>query len=136
MIIKYIGHACFKVRDNQTGYSIVFDPYTPDSIPGFRSIVDTASEVLCSHEHFDHNHRESLKLEPSDNSPFEISFIDTWHDPQKGALRGPNRIHIVKDKMRAMISFYVVFQSVFENHLQMCIICDIISKVVNWEHTL
>ena len=99
MIIKYIGHACFKVRDNQTGYSIVFDPYTPDSIPGFRSIVDTASEVLCSHEHFDHNHRESLKLEPSDNSPFEISFIDTWHDPQKGALRGPNRIHIVKDKM-------------------------------------
>lgn len=98
MVIKYIGHACFKIRDNETGYSVVFDPYEPESIPGMHKIVDTASEVLCSHEHFDHNHRESLRLEPADNSPYDISCIDTWHDPQKGALRGPNRIHIITDR--------------------------------------
>ena len=98
MLIKYIGHACFKIRDNETGYSIIFDPYEPDSVPGFGKIVDLASEVLCSHEHFDHNSRDSVKLEPKDESPFEIRTIDTWHDDVKGAKRGPNRIHIVIDK--------------------------------------
>ena len=98
MIIKYIGHACFKIRDNETGYSIVFDPYSPDSVPGFRKVVDTASEVLCSHEHFDHNHRESLIIEPAENSPFEMQTIDTWHDEVKGAKRGPNRIHVITEK--------------------------------------
>ena len=98
MLIRYTGHACFKVRDNTTGYSVVFDPYQPDSVPGFHRIVDTASEVLCSHDHFDHNSRDSLIIEPAENSPYEISFIDTWHDPEKGALRGPNRIHIITDR--------------------------------------
>lgn len=98
MLIRYTGHACFKIRDNETGYSIVIDPYQPDSVPGFRRIVDTASEVLCSHDHFDHNHRESLQIEPAESSPFDITYIDTWHDPQKGALRGPNRIYIITDR--------------------------------------
>ena len=98
MLIRYTGQACFKLRDNTTGYSVVFDPYQPDSVPGFHRIVDTASEVLCSHDHFDHNSRDSLIIEPAENSPYEISFIDTWHDPEKGALRGPNRIYIVTDK--------------------------------------
>ena len=98
MLIKYTGHACFKVRDNETGYSIVFDPYEPDSIPGLRKVVDSASEVICSHEHFDHNSRDSVRIVASEESPFEVSFIDTWHDPEKGALRGPNRISVVTDR--------------------------------------
>lgn len=98
MLIKFTGHACFKIRDNETGYSIVFDPYEPDSVPGLRKIVDSASEVICSHEHFDHNSRDSVRIVPNDAKPFDVQFIDTWHDPEKGALRGPNRIHIVTDR--------------------------------------
>ena len=98
MIIKYIGHACFKLRDEETGYSIVFDPYQPDSVAGFGAIKDTASEVLCSHDHFDHNARECIVTEPVDESPYEVQWIDTYHDPEKGALRGPNRIHVVTHK--------------------------------------
>lgn len=98
MLIKYIGHACFKVRDNETGYSIIFDPYEPDSVPGFRKIVDLASEVLCSHDHFDHNSVSSVKIEPAEESPYTVQYIDTWHDPEKGTLRGPNRIYIITDK--------------------------------------
>ena len=98
MLIKYTGHACFKIRDNETGYSIIFDPYQPGSVPGFHDVKDIASEVLCSHDHFDHNAADAVKIEPMDNSPFEVRTIDTWHDPEKGALRGPNRIHIVIDK--------------------------------------
>ena len=40
MIVKYIGHACFKIMDAETGYSIVIDPYEPGSVPGFGDIRD------------------------------------------------------------------------------------------------
>lgn len=98
MLIKYMGHACFKIRDNETGYSIVLDPYKYGSVDGFGRIADTASEVLCSHEHDDHCGVEHIRIEAMDESPYEVTYIDTWHDPEKGALRGPNRIHIIKSK--------------------------------------
>lgn len=98
MIIKYIGHACFKILDEETGYSIVFDPYEPGSVKGLGDIKDAASEVLCSHEHFDHNYRDGIIIEPKDESPFEVKWIDTFHDAEKGAKRGVNRIHIVIHK--------------------------------------
>ena len=95
MIIKYIGHSCFKILDEETGYSIVFDPYEPGSVKGFGDIKDAASEVLCTHDHFDHNYKEAILVEPKDESPFEVKWIDTFHDPEKGALRGVNRIYVV-----------------------------------------
>ena len=98
MIIKYIGHACFKILDEETGYSIVFDPYEPASVKGFGDIKDAASEVLCTHDHFDHNYRDAIILEPKDNSPYEVKWIDTFHDPEKGSLRGPNRIYVITHK--------------------------------------
>ena len=98
MIIKYTGHSCFKIMDAETGYSIVLDPYRPGSVPGFRDIVDIASEVLCSHGHDDHAGSECIKLEPREDSPFTVEHIDTFHDPEKGALRGTNRIYIITDK--------------------------------------
>lgn len=98
MLIKYTGHSCFKIRDNETGYSIVLDPYKPGSVNGYRAIKDSASEVLCSHQHDDHFGTESIVLEPKDESPYEVSRIDTFHDPEKGALRGSNRIHIITHK--------------------------------------
>ena len=45
MIIKYIGHSCFKILDEETGYSIVFDPYEPGSVKGFGDIKDAASSA-------------------------------------------------------------------------------------------
>lgn len=98
MLIKYIGHSCFKVRDNETGYSIVFDPYEPGTVRGYRDVVDIASEVICSHDHFDHNYKDAIRVEDRDESPYEVTFIDSWHDPEKGALRGPNRITVVRDR--------------------------------------
>ena len=98
MILKYAGHACFKILDEETGYSIVFDPYEPGSVKGFRDIRDAASEVLCTHDHFDHNYKDAILLEPKEESPFEVKCIDTFHDPKKGALRGPNRIYVVIHK--------------------------------------
>lgn len=98
MIIKYIGHACFKIFDEETGYSIVLDPYKDGSVPGFGRIVDVASEVLCSHKHDDHAGSEHVKIEPKEESPYEVKWIDTYHDPLNGTLRGKNRIYIVTHK--------------------------------------
>ena len=95
MIIKYTGHSCFKIFDDETGYSVILDPYKDGSVPGFGRISDVASEVLCSHEHGDHNGREHITTEPKDGSPFKIEYIDTFHDPEKGALRGVNRIYVI-----------------------------------------
>ena len=98
MLVKYIGHSCFKIRDDETGYSIVLDPYRAGSVNGYHDIVDTASEVLCSHEHDDHHGTECIKIEPNDESPFEVTWVDSYHDPEHGALRGPDRIHIITHK--------------------------------------
>ena len=98
MLIKYVGHSCCKIRDNDTGYSIVLDPYTDGSVDGYGKIVDSASEVICSHEHADHHGVDHITIEKMDESPFEVTWVDTWHDPEKGALRGPNRIHIITRK--------------------------------------
>ena len=98
MIIKYIGHSCFKILDDETGYSIVLDPYRDGSVPGYGKIVDAASEVLCSHEHDDHAGREHIKIEPKDESPFMVDRIETFHDPEKGKLRGSDTIHIITNK--------------------------------------
>ena len=98
MLIKYIGHSCFKIRDEETGYSIVFDPYKNGSVDGYRDIADAASEVLCSHEHDDHHGTECIKLEPQDDSPYEVTQIESYHDPEHGKLRGPMKIYVITDK--------------------------------------
>ncbi len=98
MIIKYIGHACFKIRDNETGFSIMFDPYKEGVVPGYRPIKDTANMILCSHDHDDHCGVESVIKEENPNNPYKVEVIDTFHDPEKGKLRGSNKIHIVTHK--------------------------------------
>ena len=98
MIIKYIGHACFKIMDAGTGYSIVIDPYEPGSVPGFGDIRDVASEVLKTHDHFDHSYLDAVTVEKKADSPFDVKHIDTWHDEVKGAKRGPNRIYVITHK--------------------------------------
>ena len=64
MKITWIGHSCFKVEE--AGYRIVFDPYDDGYVPGLGPVRETAEEVLCSHEHGDHNARKRVRFpEPS-----------------------------------------------------------------------
>ena len=93
MKITWIGHSCFKIEEG--GYSIVIDPYDDNYVPGLRPVRESANEVLCSHEHGDHNARKRVKPVVGAASPFTVTKIETYHDPQRGALRGPNTIHIL-----------------------------------------
>lgn len=93
--ITWNGHSCFTVEKD--GFSIVFDPYGPNTVPGLAPLSLTADMVLCSHEHSDHGYTDAVTLKHSGTkNPFSITKIDTWHDPEQGALRGPNRIHILE----------------------------------------
>ncbi|MCD8021269.1 MAG: MBL fold metallo-hydrolase [Clostridiales bacterium] len=95
MKITWIGHSCFKIEKSDV--SIITDPYADGSVPGLRPVREEANMVLCSHEHSDHNGRETVKLINQANDLFQIQTIDTYHDDVQGAKRGKNRIFIIDD---------------------------------------
>ena len=95
MKITWLGHSCFTVESQ--GYKIVLDPYKDGSVPGLAPVREEADLVLCSHGHGDHCGTECVSLRQGNPSPFTVETIDTWHDGKKGALRGPNTIHILSD---------------------------------------
>ena len=92
--IKWHGHSCYSVTSND--YTIVLDPYAPDSVPGLAPLEVSANRVLCSHKHGDHGCEKAVTLIENETSPFNILKIDTWHDDANGTLRGANRIHILE----------------------------------------
>lgn len=95
MRITWLGHACFKV---QTGDAVlVIDPYEDGTVNGLKNLRETANQVLCSHEHFDHNGRNTISLVATEQVPFQITKISTYHDDQGGAARGANLIHLIED---------------------------------------
>ncbi len=94
MTITWLGHSCMKISEN--GYAVVCDPYSPAPPVGFGTICESADMVICSHEHDDHNYRNGVKLVASGAQPFEISFVDTFHDDKNGTLRGTNKVCVIK----------------------------------------
>ena len=93
--ILWLGHSCFRLETN--GFAVVLDPFEDGSVPGLPNIRETAQEVLCSHEHFDHNYRQAVKLAPIGTpNPFTTTVIETFHDDVNGSKRGPNRIHVLE----------------------------------------
>lgn len=93
--IQWLGHSCFRVECQ--GYAIVLDPFEPGSVPGLRDIQQTADQVLCSHEHHDHNYRAGVALrETGAENPFAITAFPSFHDDCGGEKRGPNTIHLLE----------------------------------------
>lgn len=94
MELRWNGHACFSLTCRD--YTVVFDPYEDNYIPGFAPLDLEADLVLCSHGHGDHSAAHVVKLRTGRKNPFTITKIDTFHDPEGGALRGNNTIHILE----------------------------------------
>ena len=92
--LRWNGHACFSLTCR--GYTVVFDPYEDNYVPGFGPLDLEADLVLCSHGHSDHSAAHVVKLRQGGTNPFTITEIHTFHDPQGGALRGENTIHILE----------------------------------------
>ena len=93
--IQWLGHSCFRVECQ--GYAVVLDPFEPGSVPGLRDIQQTADQVLCSHQHHDHNYRAGVALrQDGPANPFTITALPSFHDGCGGAKRGPNTIHLLE----------------------------------------
>lgn len=92
MKIEYLGHACFRLDEQ-----LVIDPYKDGSVPGLAELRTSAVKVICTHEHADHSGRECVELVPSE-CEFEIEEVASFHDDQKGALRGPNTIFVITNE--------------------------------------
>ncbi len=92
--LRWNGHACFSLTCRD--FTVVFDPYEDNYVPGFGPLDLEADLVLCSHGHGDHSAAHVVKLRQGGTNPFTITEIHTFHDPQGGALRGENTIHILE----------------------------------------
>lgn len=94
-IVNY-GHACFKVIDDDL--SVVFDPYLDGSVPGLKLPKDIeANYVFASHDHYDHNGVNMIKIIPNDKS-LDLKEIKLSHDNVGGKKRGFSIARIIKFK--------------------------------------
>lgn len=98
MIVRYIGHACIQCQA-QDGALLLMDP--PASKYGYSLVGVQADYVTVSHNHEDHcavSLFPNAKVVPRgaevfQAGPFTIKGVDTFHDNEKGALRGGNRVY-------------------------------------------
>ena len=95
MKLTYHGHSCFTLDFD--GYKIVVDPF--NEVPGYEPYTLEANEILPSHDHFDHNYVEAVKVTPADRPEgLKITEIHSFHDPEGGKLRGENILRIFEYK--------------------------------------
>jgi len=94
MKITYLGHSCFKFEKD--GFALIVDPYKAGSVPGYAPLKEKANQVLSTHKHGDHFGWDEVKLATTRaDTPFTVSFIETFHDDKNGTLRGFNNVIIV-----------------------------------------
>lgn len=95
MKLKYFAHACFSLS-YADGTVLVTDPY--DQSVTYPPCDIPCTAALVSHDHFDHNHVESLAGEfavvktagEHAVGNLKITATPSFHDPEQGALRGRN----------------------------------------------
>ena len=94
MTITWLGHSCFRVTCGDS--IIVLDPYEPGSVPGCGDICETADQVLCSHEHHDHNYRAGVRLTGRGEGAIQVTALPWYHDDCEGKKRGPSTIYLLE----------------------------------------
>lgn len=105
MEITYLGHACFRIKGKEA--TVITDPFDPE-IVGYEMPKVKADVVTISHEHGDHNYLPAITGAEKREAPFVIRgpgeyeasqvYVVGWptfHDEEKGAIRGKNTIYSI-----------------------------------------
>jgi len=100
MDITWLGHSCFLIKGKEK--TIITDPCHPDL--GYRLGDPEADIATLSHSHRGHSYIEGVAGDPTQiKLPGEyeiggtfITGIPSFHDTQKGELRGKNTIYIIE----------------------------------------
>ncbi|MDR0523670.1 MAG: MBL fold metallo-hydrolase [Candidatus Methanoplasma sp.] len=99
MKIRWHGHSCFELVGS--GVSVLTDPHDGKSI-GIRPPVSSASVVLVSHGHYDHNAVRVVRGDHADIVAetgrktvcgMDFEGFPSFHDEEGGAVRGSNVIY-------------------------------------------
>jgi len=132
MKLEWLGHACFAVESG--GYRVVIDPFR--EVPGFADVDTAAHLTLCSHEHFDHAYREGVGLLSDRDIPFTVCTVETFHDPEGGALRGNNKIHILSAEGMTLVHLGDLGHDLNEEQLAAVQGCDVLLIPIGGTYTL
>ncbi len=102
--LTWHGHSCFSLE--YSNYILVMDPYKHHTVPGLPNLRLRANQVICSHKHHDHCAIDVVEHTISKYpSPFDIQYIDSFHDKEHGNLRGSNRISIIQCQNMKFVHF-------------------------------
>ncbi len=105
MVITWYGQSCFKIQAGETVLAVdPFDKSIGLTPPRFRADI-----LAITHDHYDHNNKESINGEPFliggpgeyEIKGLEILGIESFHDDAEGAKRGKNTIYKIEmDEIR------------------------------------
>jgi L-ascorbate metabolism protein UlaG (beta-lactamase superfamily) len=95
---RFLGHSCFRIKAKEA--TILTDPV--DRVTGYAMAKQTADIVTISHDHPGHNNLGGVKPDyqlvrgPGEYEMHDvfITGIRTYHDDEKGKLRGYNTVYI------------------------------------------
>ena len=98
MIVTWLGHACFLLKSEE-GRSLLLDPFHESEL-GYSMPITEADIVIISHDHLDHNNVDAAGSNPDVifgpgeyiSKGMDITGIKSYHDEQRGKLRGENTI--------------------------------------------
>lgn len=136
MTITYIGHACFLIEDN-AGHTIVTDPYKRGSVPGLAYHDLVADEVICSHNHYDHDDFDGVgSPENVWSGKFDVETIRTFHDDVQGAARGRNNISILNIDGKRVVHMGDIGCELTESQVDRLRNCDVLMIPVGGFYTI
>ncbi len=100
MEITWLGHSCFRIKGKEV--ILVVDPH--DASVGYPAVNLTAHIVMLSHDHPGHNYVDGIEGNPYvirgvgeyEVQQVFITGIPTFHDLERGSLRGKNVIYVVE----------------------------------------
>lgn len=100
MDITWLGHSCFRIKGSQA--IIITDPFPPEL--GYTLGKQTANIITLSHQHPSHSYVKGIGGEPriiKGPGEYEISGIliigiATFHDNQRGQVRGKNTVYVME----------------------------------------
>jgi L-ascorbate metabolism protein UlaG (beta-lactamase superfamily) len=100
MEISWLGHSCFLIKGKEK--TLITDPYHPSL--NYSLDKPKADIVTLSHFHPGHSYIEGVANKPKQiKGPGEyeigeifITGIATFHDNQKGEIRGKNTIYLIE----------------------------------------
>jgi L-ascorbate metabolism protein UlaG (beta-lactamase superfamily) len=98
--ITWLGHSCFRIKGSQA--IIITDPFPPEL--GYTLGKQTANIITVSHQHPSHSYVQGIGGEPriiKGPGEYEISNIliigiATFHDNQRGQVRGKNTVYVME----------------------------------------